>query len=83
MSVVIYWTDVNNTIQSANHSPTDFNGVISHINQLRNAGNTHVVMSCEHPNSVGSPGVDTVVDGKLPSGEPYTWSKQHRGAGPQ
>lgn len=35
----------------------------------------YITSSCENPDSVGQPGVD-VTDSS------YSWSKQHRGAGP-
>lgn len=35
----------------------------------------YITMSCEHPDSVGQPGVDV-------TGSDYDWSKKHRGAGP-
>jgi hypothetical protein len=33
----------------------------------------YVAMVGENPNQVGRMGVDAVEDGKLPSGEAYTW----------
>lgn len=43
---------------------------------LRSKGRTFVTMVSENPNSIGKPGVDAVVDGKLPDGEDYTWKKR-------
>jgi hypothetical protein len=43
---------------------------------LRNLGRTFVTMCVENPNSVGKPGVDSVVDGKTPDGVNYTWKKR-------
>lgn len=37
-----------------------------------------VTMASEDINSVGQAGVDSVVDGKTPDGEAYTWSKAGR-----
>jgi hypothetical protein len=43
-------------------------------NHLRNVGRaSYVTMVGENPNQVGKMGVDSVEDGKLPSGEEYTW----------
>jgi hypothetical protein len=42
----------------------------------RSLGRTFVTMVSENPNSVGKPGVDSVVDGVLPDGLAYTWMKR-------
>ena len=39
----------------------------------RNTRNSFITMTAHNPNQVGSMGVDSVVDGRLPSGEEYTW----------
>lgn len=44
----------------------------------RNARNSFVTMVSEDPNVVGKPGVDAVVDGKLPDGTDYTWMKRRK-----
>ena len=41
-------------------------------------GMTFVTMVSEHPDSVGRPGVDSVVNGKTPDGVEYTWNKASR-----
>ena len=41
-------------------------------------GMTFVTMVSENPDSVGRPGVDSVVDGKTPDGVAYTWNKASR-----
>jgi hypothetical protein len=48
----------------------------------RKEGMRHVCISSELGDSIGKPGVNTIVDGKLPDGHVYDWSKAHRGAGP-
>lgn len=51
---------------------------------LRNEGRDHVTMSTQLEGQVGGMGVSAVVDGKLPNGDDYQWSKAHRaGAKPQ
>lgn len=45
---------------------------------LRKAGCTFVTMVSENPNHVGKPGVDSVENGKLPSGEEYSYIKKNR-----
>jgi hypothetical protein len=52
------------------------------LESLRQQGMHHVSISTAFENQVGKPGVDEIVDGKTPDGQPYEWSKQHRGAGP-
>lgn len=37
-----------------------------------------VTMVSQNSNSVGRPGVDSVVDGKTPDGQEYDWSKAGR-----
>lgn len=36
----------------------------------------HVTMSCENSDQVGANGVDSIVDGKCPDGQPYDWVKR-------
>lgn len=43
---------------------------------------SHVSISSELADSVGKPGVDSIVDGKTPDGFVYDFDKRHRGAGP-
>ena len=40
--------------------------------------NQFVTMSSQNRNSVGKPGVDSIVDGKTPDGFAYEWSKAGR-----
>lgn len=43
-------------------------------NELRKDNlNQFIVMASQNNNSVGKPGVDAVINGKLPSGEKYEW----------
>jgi hypothetical protein len=51
----------------------DMGEALKHTHYLRNAGMNFVVMSAENPNSVGKPGVDSVIDGVLPDGNIYEW----------
>jgi hypothetical protein len=46
---------------------------LTQANHLRNIGHAYVTMVGENPNQVGKMGVDSIEDGKLPSGEKYTW----------
>ena len=44
----------------------------------KNSRNRFVTMVSENPNVVGKPGVDSVVDGKLPDGYTYSWTKRRK-----
>jgi hypothetical protein len=46
---------------------------LTRANHMRTVGMAYVAMVGELPNQVGRMGVDSVVDGRLPSGEAYTW----------
>jgi hypothetical protein len=70
----IYWTDSQGLACSQDFEIlTD---ALAHSKHLRDIGRTFVTMVSENPNVVGKPGVDTVIDGKLPNGEAYTWMKR-------
>ena len=67
----VYWTD-----DVGNACFQDFNDMTQALNWtqfLREKGRTFVTMVSENPNSVGKPGVDSVVDGVLPDGSTYEW----------
>ncbi len=51
--------------------------------EMRDAGYSFVTMASENPQSVGKPGVDTIVDGKTPDGHDYDWSKAGRAGKPR
>lgn len=44
----------------------------------RDNGNRFVTIASENPDSVGKPGVDSIVDGKCPDGIQYDWNKRDR-----
>lgn len=52
-------------------SSTEMGAALKWMENLRKDGMLHVVMSSENPDSVGKPGVDSIVDGKTPDGVPY------------
>jgi len=69
----VYWTSNDGV-----HAST-FDGLSEAIKEcevLRKDGMTFVTMVSENPNSVGKPGVDSIVDGKCPDGVDYTWKKR-------
>jgi len=72
----VYWTDFSNTPQGI--YTNTLTGALRLAEEKRQAGFTFVTMVSEDPNSVGRPGVDSVVDGVLPDGEAYTWMKRRR-----
>lgn len=37
---------------------------------------THIIMAFEDTDMVGELGVDSIVDGKTPGGDDYTWKKR-------
>lgn len=88
MSIVIFWIQESTSglfpsmSQPMCHRFKDIelSEALTFCNTKRKeAGVSHVTLSSENPNSVGQPGVDSIVDGKTPDGHAYEWSKQHRG----
>jgi hypothetical protein len=69
----IYWTHRN--VAYGIYTST-LTGALRICEEKRKAGYTFVTMVSEDPNSIGRPGVDSVEDGRLPSGEDYTWRKR-------
>lgn len=68
----IYYTDpLTDTCYSCNES--ELTEALSLVKEKRNEGMVFVTMVCENPDSIGKPGVDSVVNGVLPSGEVYAW----------
>lgn len=60
----------------------EFTLAMKQMESLREQGMHHVTMSTQLANQVGKAGVAAVEDGTLPDGNPYEWSKRHRGEGP-
>ena len=68
----IYYTNEYNEARSYNEDTLA--AALATAEGLRkNVRNSFVTMVSEDPNSVGKPGVDSVVDGVLPSGDVYEW----------
>ena len=70
----VYWTDKEDLVGSQEF--TNLITALQRTHELRNEGNIFVTLISENPNSIGKPGVDSVENGKLPSGEDYTWRKR-------
>ena len=67
----IYWTAADGSARSEDY--VEMTEALTRANHMRTAGMAYVAMVGELPNQVGKMGVDSVVDGRLPSGEAYTW----------
>ena len=67
----IYWTAADGAARSEDY--VEMVEALTRANHMRTVGMAYVAMVGENPNQVGKMGVDSVVDGRLPSGEAYTW----------
>ena len=80
---VVYFTNENGP---QSFDAIDIRNALNFMENMRKqvregAKITHIVLSTEDPNQTGSPGVDEIIDGKLPDGSNYTWNKSHRAGG--
>lgn len=92
MSIVVYWITKPSgegmfpgfsEPKCRTFKATELVAALAFCQDQRTAGMRHVSLSSENADSVGEPGVNSIVDGKTPDGHDYEWSKQHRGAGPR
>ena len=67
----VYWTCPQQ--MPASQDFDNLTEALTHAKHLRDTGRTFVTMCSEDPNSVGRPGVDSVIDGILPNGDIYEW----------
>lgn len=68
----IYFTNEHGEARSYNEDTLE--AALATASGLRNQSRySFVTMVSENPNSVGKPGVDSVVDGLLPDGTAYEW----------
>ena len=70
----VYWTTPSGLTLGTEY--LEMIAALNEANRLRSVGMAYVAMASENPNQVGKNGVDSIKDGKLPSGEDYTWSKR-------
>jgi hypothetical protein len=70
----IYWTDEIG--QACSRDYTEMMEALTEANRMRSIGRAYVAMVGENPDQVGKMGVDAVEQGRLPSGESYTWCKR-------
>lgn len=73
----IYYTDPV-TEWPHSHNVETLSEALRHTEGFRKLGMTFVTMVSENSDSVGKPGVDSVVDGKTPDGVAYDWNKADR-----
>ncbi len=76
MYKVYYTVPFSEHIKSKTFEANEMSDALAFSQKVRNMGASFVVMASENANQVGKMGVDAVVDGKLPSGEDYTWKKR-------
>ena len=67
----IYWTGEDGQARSKDY--LRMTEALIETNRMRTLGMAYVAMVGENPNQVGKMGVDSVENGKLPTGENYTW----------
>jgi hypothetical protein len=67
----VYWSSEDGAARSKDY--LEMTEALTEANRMRTIGMAYVAMVGEDPNQVGKMGVDGVEDGKLPSGEAYTW----------
>lgn len=82
MSIVVFRLQPDGTPRHAAFAPSELLSALKFSEARRREGLQHVCVSTEFSERVGSSGTDAVENGVLPSGEPYRFSKAHRGAGP-
>lgn len=72
----VYWTMTN-----GNPDSQDFDTLsqaLACVERHRRQGTDFVTMVSKNIEQVGKNGVEEIIDGFLPNGEAYTWSKEHR-----
>lgn len=83
MPIVVFWIEAPGSPAHREFGDAELLQALQFTEQLRAQGRRHVTISSELAGSVGAPGVAEVSGGRLPSGEPYEFSKRHRGGGPK
>lgn len=78
MSIIVYFLDINRTPRCKEYTDLQMTEALGQCQDLRQQGYTHVTMVTQLDGQVGGMGVSAVVDGKLPNGDTYEWSKAHR-----
>lgn len=83
MSIVVFWLeqapDSGLTPVCQGFNSRALTQALNFANGLRAQGYSHVTLSSELEDCVSLAGVTSVENGLTPDGQPYDWSKQHRG----
>jgi len=72
----VYWSSEDGAARSKDY--LEMTDALTEANRMRTIGMAYVAMVGENPNQVGNMGCDSVEDGKLPTGEDYTWKKRRK-----
>lgn len=73
---MVFWVD-NSGPNCQYFGDNEMSNALAFMNSLRqNEENQFVTFASQNANSIGKPGVDSIVDGKLPDGTAYTWMKR-------
>ena len=85
MSIVVYRMNDLREVYHEEFTDLQLTAALEAVRKYRSQGFSHVVMSSQPDGQVGTNDRGgAVVDGKLPDGSKYEWSKAHRaGAKPQ
>lgn len=85
MSIVVYWTQASSS-EMFPDMEQPCRQTFTHLElvealdfcQKKRAepGVSHVCLSSENVNSVGKPGVNSIIDSKTPDGQDYDWKKR-------
>lgn len=68
----VYYTNEYGEARAYNEATLE--AALATASGLRNQSRySFVTMVSENPNSVGKPGVDSIIDGVLPNGDIYEW----------
>lgn len=80
---MVYWSEEGGVAHVRAFASDQLVEALQFCESCRRQGRRHVCISSELDESIGEVGVDAVTEGRLPGGQPYDFSKAHRGAGPQ
>lgn len=76
MSYVVFWLEGDRPLFSR-FTDLHLTDALALAHRLRGTpAVSHVTLSSENPNQVGSQGVSSVENGLLPDGTPYDWKKR-------
>jgi len=83
LNITVFWLDANLNPQCRSFSSAldkdPLGDALKFSNEKRQeAGVRHVCISTENSEQVGQMGVDSIIDGKTPDGQEYTWRKRRR-----